>query len=152
MGWVVTFLIASLFFPLSALAQDASPISMEIEDIADDYATCAAYYRLVYHGVLASNRQDIAAGYRQLEDEAMFYSLLLANEGRDRDMAVQVTNARVELNIKNMLSEINNRNENIAILMHKYGDRCIALSEEPPAIAQGILARRLQEASAEKKQ
>jgi hypothetical protein len=125
---------------------------MELENIAAEYATCAAYYRLVYHGAEASNRKDIAASYRQLEDDAMFYSLLLANESRDRDMAVQVTNARIETSMKAMKKEIDNRNENIAILINKYGDACVAMSKEPPAAAQKVLARRLQEISAEKTQ
>ncbi len=63
----------------------------------------------------------------------MFYSLLLANEGRTKDMAVKVTNARIEMNLKVTKEEVDNRNENIAILAGKHSETCKHLVESPPS-------------------
>jgi hypothetical protein len=143
--------IASLSVSLAGIAQE-NAVGTEVENIAAEYATCAAYYRLVYHGAEATNRKDIADRYRQLEDDAMFLSLLLANEGRDGDMAVKVTNARIESSMKAMKNEIGDRNENFAILINKYGEPCVAISTEPPEAARGVLLKRLQEVPTEGKQ
>ena len=40
-------------------------------------------------------------------------------------MAVEVTNSRIEMNLKKMKREIDNRNENISILINKYHFPCI---------------------------
>jgi hypothetical protein len=151
MAWTAPLLTAALLVSSPAFGQDRSAIDTVLDNIAAEYATCAAYYRLVYHGAAASNRKDVATSYRQLEDDAMFYSLLLASEGRDADMAIQVTNARIESGMKAMKKEIGNRNENLAILINKHGETCVAMSKKPPAAAQKVLEKRLNEAAAEEK-
>ena len=69
----------------------------------------------------------------------MFYSLLLANEGRSKDVAIEVTNSRIEMYMKKMKQEINNRNENISILINKYHFGCQSLIETPPSQVLKIL-------------
>jgi hypothetical protein len=110
----------------SAFAQEIKNFDMNSENLSNDYAECAAYYRLVYFAMNASNKKETANAYRQLENTAMFYSLLLAKKGkrRDRDMAVEVTNSRIEMNLKKMKQEVDNRNENISILINKYHFPC----------------------------
>lgn len=75
----------------------------------------------------------------------MFYSVLLANEGRSKDLAVGVTNSRIEMYMKRMKQETDNRNENISILINKYHYGCVSLSENPPTELQTVLQRRLKE-------
>ncbi len=108
----------------SAFTQEAKDFDMNSENKSSDYAECAAYYRLVYFAMNASNEKEIANAYRELEDTAMLYSLLFANKGRDKDMAIKVTNSRIELNLKKMKQEVDNRNENISILTNKYHLPC----------------------------
>lgn len=38
----------------------------------------------------------------------MLYSLLLASEGRSKDLAVKVTNSRIDMYKKKMMQEANN--------------------------------------------
>lgn len=132
-------LLIVLLFTSPALAQEQQKIDKTLENISGRYAECAAYYRLVYFALNSSNEKETANTYRQLEDTAMFYSLLLANEGRSKDMAVKVTNSRIELAMKKMKQEINNRNENISILMNKYQSACLEAVKNPPSQVVTIL-------------
>jgi len=118
----ITYILFSMFllFPSLTLAQEKKVIDKTLENISGQYAECAAYYELVYHAMNSSNDKETANAYRKLEDSAMLYSLLLANEGRSKDVAVSVTNSRIEMYMKKMKEEIGNRNENISLLINKY--------------------------------
>ena len=72
----------------------------EIEDLAGLYAECAAYYTIVYHAVNNSGDSDTTAAYSKVMNDSMFYSLLLTSESREQDMAVNVTNSRIQMYIK----------------------------------------------------
>ena len=137
----VTFLAGSTI----GFSQESQSIDTELESISGQYAECAAYYRLVFYAVDASGEKETASSYRELEDNAMFNSLLLASEGRDQDLAVEVTNSRIEMYLKKMKLEANNRNENISILINKYHFECQELSENPPTELANAMQRRLQE-------
>lgn len=128
-----------LVYPLLSLAQEREGIDKNLENISGQYAECAAYYELVYHAMNSSNEKETANTYRKLEESAMFYSLLLANEGRSKDVAVEVTNSRIEMYMKKMKQEANNRNENISILINKYNFGCQDLMENPPSQVSQIL-------------
>ena len=137
----VTFLAGSTI----GFSQESQSIDAELENISGQYAECAAYYRFVSYAVDASGEKETASSYRELEDNAMFYSLLLASEGRDQDLAVEVTNSRIEMYLKKMKLEANNRNENISILINKYHFECQELSENPPTELANAMQRQLQE-------
>lgn len=77
----------------------------------------------------------------------MFYSLLLANEGRSKDVAVEVTNSRIEMYIKKMKQEANNSNENISILINKYHFGCQETIENPPSQVVELLQTKADEAA-----
>ena len=128
-----------LVYPLLSLAQEREGIDKNLENISGQYAECAAYYELVYHAMNSSNEKKTATAYRKLEESAMFYSLLLANEGRSKDVAIEVTNSRIEMYMKKMKQEANNRNENISILINKYNLGCQDLMENPPSQVSQIL-------------
>jgi len=147
----MTAAVTLLAFVLSAEAREDNSIDKSLENISGQYAECAAYFRLVYHALVASNDAATAGAYRKQEDTAMFYSLLLANEGRDKDTAVTVTNARIEMYMKVMKKEANNRNENIAILINKYSDGCEKLMTNPPAPVHEVMGRRLNEEAQKEK-
>ena len=132
-------IIFLLVNPLLSNGQESKGIDKNLENISGQYAECAAYYRLVYHAMNSSNEPETAKAYRELEDTAMFYSLLLANEGRNKDLAVEVTNSRIEMYIKKMKEETNNRNENISILINKYHFGCQVAMENPSNDLTAIL-------------
>ena len=131
--------------PLFSYGQETKGIDKKLENISGKYAECAAYYRLVYHAMNSSNEKETANTYRQLEDTAMFYSLLLANEGRSKDVAVEVTNSRIEMYMKKMKQESNNRNENISILVNKYHFGCQEALEKPSNYVTEIIQTKVKE-------
>lgn len=137
----ISFLMVLLFSSLS-LAQEQQKINITLENISGMYAECAAYYRLVYFALNMSNKKETANAYRQLEDSAMLLSLLLAKEGRSEDMAAKVTGSRIEINMKQMKQEIDNRNENISILINKYQSNCTEAVTNPPDQVLKILKAR----------
>ena len=103
-----------------SIAQNAAAFDPELENQSAMYAECAAYYRLVYFALVESQQEETASAYREMEDNAMFVSLAVASKGRSQDMAVEVTISRIEMSMKIMKQEIDNRNENISILINKY--------------------------------
>lgn len=123
----------------------ASEINQEWEELSGAYAECAAYYRFVYFALESSGETETAAAYRDLEDNSMLVSLVLANGGRDRDMAIEVTNSRIELYMQQMKEETNNRNENISILINKHNASCMALQQEPSEVVIDALAEASQD-------
>lgn len=128
-----------MVYPLLAFGQEGKGIDKRMENISGQYAECAAYYRLVYHAMNSSNEMETANAYRQLEDKAMFYSLLLAGQGRSKDMAIDVTNSRIEMYMKKMKQETDNRNENISILINKYYFGCQEAMKNPPSQLAEVL-------------
>jgi len=124
-----------LLNPILSYGQETKGIDKNLENISGQFAECAAYYRLVYHALISSNEPE-ANSYRELEDTAILYSRLLANEGRNNDLALKITNSRIEMYINKMKQESNNRNENISILINKYDFKCEEALEEPERYIQ----------------
>jgi hypothetical protein len=116
--------------PLLSFSQSKG-IDKNLENISGRYAECAAYYRLAYYALMSSNQPETAKAYRESEDMAMLYALMLAREGRGKDLAVEVTNSRIEMYMKKMKQDINNRNENISILINKYHFGCQEAMQNP---------------------
>jgi hypothetical protein len=56
----------------------------------------------------------------------------LARQTRDPEMAVKVTLSRVEYSKKEMQKEMGHKNENISILINKYGGSSTELMTNPP--------------------
>ncbi len=144
---VCVTLLALITFPMVSLAQDDNSIDKDLDNISVQYAECAAYYEFVYHAMNAANEKETAGAYKKLEDNAMFYSLLLANEGRDTDLAVRVTNSRIEMYLKKMKQEADNRNENISILINKYHFGCEEAMKNPTKEVLRVLKIKANEAT-----
>ena len=88
----ITIIVFLIFFlnPVSSICQKTKGINKDFENLSGQCAECAAYFRLVYHAMISSNENDTAKSYRELEDMVMFYSLLLANQGRDRVNVIEL--------------------------------------------------------------
>jgi len=142
---IFILLLILILSPLSSFGQENRQIDKNLENSAVQYAECAAYYGLVFNAMKASNENQTANAYSQLENDAMFYSLLLANEGRSKDLAIEVTNARIDIYIQKMKQETDNRNENISILINKYHFECQELMKNPPTELIEVLKKRLVE-------
>jgi hypothetical protein len=137
--------IAVLSVGLSLGTPAYADIDMTIDEISGEYAECTAYYQLVQDAVVASaGDKETADTYGKLKDSVMFYSLLLANEGRTKDMAVQVTHSRIEIYKKVMLKEIGNRYENFSILINKHNFECQDLVSNPPDQLKEAMTKRIE--------
>lgn len=148
---VCAILFALITCPVVSFAQVEKGIDKKLENISGQYAECAAYYELIYHAMNGSNEKEAAGAYKQLENNAMFYSLLLANEGRSKDMAVKVTNSRIDMYMKKMKQEADNRNENISILINKYHFGCEEAMKNPPNEVLDVLKTKINEATSQTK-
>ena len=143
-------LLILILSPLSSFGQESRQIDKNLDNIAIQYAECAAYYELIFDAMKVSNENKTANAYRQLENDAMFYSMLLANEGRSKDLAIEVTNARIDIYKKTMKQEADNRNENISILINKYHYDCQELMQNPPTELIEVLKRNILEEAKKK--
>ena len=148
---LITLVLAFIICPYVSSAQEGKEIDKHLENISGQYAECAAYYELVYHAMNSSNEKETADAYKQQENNAMFYSLLLANEGRSKDLAVNVTNSRIDMYMKKMKQEANNRNENISILINKYHFGCDEAMKNPPKELLEVLETNANEAAKQTK-
>lgn len=138
-------IFALITYSLVSFAQEGKRIDKDLENISGQYAECTAYYEIVYHALNTSDEKEAAGAYKQLGNDAMFYSLLLANEGRSKDMAVKVTNSRIEMYKKIMKREADYRNENISILIEKYHLGCEEAMKQPPIEVVEVLKARTNE-------
>jgi len=83
-------------------------------NLASEFATCTAYYSLMEHAM--ERRQENGEQFEQ----AGYLSYVLATELSNEE----VTKARMELDVKEMMKEINNDWSNGAILINKYAEHC----------------------------
>ena len=128
----ITIVIVLFLCPLNGFCENSEDFNKDYENLSGQYSECAAYYRLVYHAINSSGDAKTANSYRELEDTVMLYALVSAQPGRDKNKAIEVTNSRIEMYIKKMKQETNNRNENISILINKYHFGCMELVQSPP--------------------
>ena len=68
-----------------ALCEDDIKFDQARENLSDEYAQCAAYFRLITYALEGVNDNNIAKGYRELEDSTMLYALVLAQKGSSND-------------------------------------------------------------------
>lgn len=138
-------IIIFFFNPLFSFGQETDGIDKNLENISGQCAECAAYYTMVYHATNSSNEKETAKVYGQLQETAVFYSLLLASQGGTKELAAQVTNSRIEMYMKKMKQEANNDNANISILINKYHFGCQEAMENPSSDVAAILKKQKSE-------
>lgn len=133
-------LVTSLYLclTLATFAQETK-IPKELDNLSVKYAEATAYFDIVIEALGKSGKENTK--YAAVRDDAMLYSLLLASEGRTQDVAVKVTHARIEVSKKDMLREMNYRNENIAIIENKYAEVSLDLMKNPPEELQELIAK-----------
>lgn len=124
-------IIILLINPIFSFSKETKKVNPILDSISGHYAECAAYFTIVYHGMVSSNELAAAANYGQLQEAAINYALQLALEGRTIEMAAEVTKSRMEMYMKKMKEEAGNDNANISILINKYHFRCKEALENP---------------------
>lgn len=119
------------------------------DNYAADYAFYATYFHILSEATAQSGEKyaEVSAGFNAKCDEFLLISLTLAQESRSTEMAQKVTLARFESFKKEMLKEIEHRNENISILVNKYNEEAMRLATSPPSAVVRILERRAKELS-----
>ena len=133
-----------LTFLLIISITSANSLRAETTDnLAAKYAEAGAYFLVVYQALKQSGNQyaELSKKYGDDYDYCCVISILLASQTRNSDMAGKVTIARVEYSKKEMLKEIDHRNENISILMNKYQDSSFKLVNKPPQVVKKTLSR-----------
>ena len=111
---------------LSAAQPSAEAITAEVTDnIATEYAECAAYFAVLQGAFASSGKPTESAKFKAASDKAAEFSLISARQSRSEDMATKVTLARFEMSLKEMQKTIDNNYSNISLLMNKYSDSCV---------------------------
>lgn len=105
-----------------------------LNNVSHEYVTCAAYFFFSSEALRQPNNSDGATKYEKLRNLAMQLALTTAMEGRTQEMAEKVVMARLDLEMKRMLNEINGNISNISILMNKYHLRCKRAMEDPNSL------------------
>lgn len=98
----------------------ANFVSIE-SDLASEFSVCSAYY-----GVLSQGVKNDPDAKKRFQDMSV-YSMELSVNFSNMDVAL----ARVEIDAKQMMKEMNNHYSNGAIIINKYGDKCKTLLESP---------------------
>jgi hypothetical protein len=143
-------MMSSLLFVASAVSQPQGSIDKDTDNLSATYAEYTAYLEIVTHGIKGDDRKELRSKFEKLKDECMFFALLLASEGRTKEMSVKVTNSRIEMAKKQMLKEIDNNYANLSILISKHQEAVLKLVQTPPPIVTEILQKKAKEVERKK--
>jgi len=129
-------IFAVILVSLEAFAQpSAEAMAAEVSDnVATEYAECAAYFSVVQGAFLNSGKTTEAQQYKGVSDKAAEFSLFAARQSRTEEMATRVTLARFEMNLKAMQTTIGNNYSNISLVMNKYSDSCVEAMTDSTAL------------------
>lgn len=119
-------LLALVFASFPSAAQPSvEAITAEVTDnIATEYAECAAYFAILQGAFANSGRPTESDKFKKASDEAAEFSLISAKQSRSEEMATNVTLARFEIALKAMQNTIGNNYSNISLLMNGHSDSC----------------------------
>lgn len=111
-------------------------IAAEVTDnVAMEYAECAAYFSIVSGAFSSSGKPAEAPKFKDASDKAALFSLMAAKRSREDAMASKVTLARIEMSLKDMLKAIDNNYSNMSLLSNKYLTPCVdAMRDSAPLI------------------
>ncbi len=128
--------IAATIVTLHAAAQpSAEAMAVEVTDnVATEYAECAAYFAIVQGAFQGSVKSVEAAKYKEASDKAANFSVLAAKKSRSEEMATRVTLARFEMSMKSMQKTIDNDYSNISLLMNRYSTPCVEAMTDSAAL------------------
>lgn len=120
-------LLALTFVSFPSAAQPSvEAITAEVTDnVATEYAECAAYFAVLQGAFANSGKAAESAKSKAASDKAAEFSLISAKQSRSEEMATKVTLARFEMSLKEMQKTIDNNYSNISLLMNKHSDSCV---------------------------
>nr|WP_315203342.1 hypothetical protein [uncultured Albidiferax sp.] len=131
-------LVALLVIAGTPLMAEPTPAAMAAEvtdNVAMEYAECAAFFSIVNGAFLSSGKATQAAKFKETSDKAAMFSLMAAKQSRAEEMATKVTLARIEMNLKDMQKTIDNNYSNMSLLSNKYLTPCVeAMQDSAPLI------------------
>ena len=122
----------------AAIAQDSGDADSEYMYFADQYARCAAFFAIATEAMASLGDHKTALTYQEYRYGASMYSLFLALQGRDEEIAWEVAVSLIAPHEKQMLEVMDGKNENIAILIDRHARHCIDIVQEPPQIVQDL--------------
>jgi len=106
------------------------------DNLAADYARCAAYFTYAQVGLRRSGQSELAQMSHAFGKNAMAYSVILSTTGRTQEMALKVAEARYKLGLESMGRNIENDFSNISVIVSKYGTKCTTAVTKPEEYAR----------------
>lgn len=116
-------LFLSLAWAPGASAQETDQvIPQAMNNLAHEYAVCAAYYSVV--AIAAENSNDVELGtkYNAAASSALENAALAGDEA---GLLPETHQARIEIAVTEMSERIGGNTSNISILMADYSDSCL---------------------------
>lgn len=136
----LTHAYVSILLTIAVTAANAEPSVAEIaaevtDNVAMEYAECAAFFSTVSGAFASSGKAAEGAKFKEASDRAALFSLMSAKQSRGEEMATKVTLARIEMSLKDMQKTIDNNYSNMALLSNKYLTSCVeAMQDSAPLI------------------
>lgn len=131
----VLSLIAIAYTFANAEPTPAAMAAEVTDNVAMEYAECAAYFSVVSGAFSGSGKPTEATKFNDTSDKAALFSLMAAKQSREDVMATKVTLARIEMSLKDMQKTIDNNYSNISLLSNKYLTACTdAMRDSAPLI------------------
>ncbi|MFO1300788.1 MAG: hypothetical protein U1F17_10470 [Burkholderiaceae bacterium] len=107
------------------------------DNVATEYAECAAYFAIVQGAFESSGRTAEATKYKEVSDKAFQFSFRAAQQSRNEEMAGKVSLARFETSLKEMQKVIDYDYSNISLLMNRHSTPCVEAMKD-----SGVVIRR----------
>lgn len=98
-----------------------------MNNLAHEYAQCAAYFLVVSVALENSNEPETAKRYSEVSDTALNYASMY---GQEAGLLAQTTQSRFELEFVEMSKRIGGNTSNIAILGNDYASACQSAMED----------------------
>lgn len=128
-------LVAFIYMPLHAEPTPSAMAAEVTDNVAMEYAECAAFFSIVHGAFVSSGKATEATKFKETSDKAALFSLLAAKQSRSEEMSTKVTFARIEMSLKDMQKVIENNYSNMSLLSNKYLTPCVdAMQDSVPLI------------------
>jgi hypothetical protein len=138
MNFIRALFAAFLAVTVTTSVAQPTPAAMAAEitdNVAMEYAECAAYFSIVNGAFSSSGKSAEAIKFKERSDKAALFSLMAAKQSRAEEMATKVTLARIEMNMKDMQRTIENDYSNMSLLSNKYLTPCVeSMQDSAPLI------------------
>lgn len=110
-------------------------------NISHAYCSCSAFYFILSRGLKRSGELKGASKYEEISQSAFTFAFEASKEGRTQEMAEKVTMARLSLEMKSMMNEIDNDYSNASILLDKYLLHCKEIMENPDKFTEEMMEK-----------